>query len=109
MGEFFKPSRRKLGVLALILPLLLAVAWIVRAHRWLGVLALVAYAAAGVAVAYDIGNYPGTGIGAFGRPAQIASMVALAALFSAFIAQDKRWARKARVKKGAPNEIGQSP
>jgi len=97
------------GVLALILPLLLAVAWIVRAHRWLGVLALVAYAAAGVAVAYDIGNYPGTGIGAFGRPAQIASMVALAALFSAFIAQDKRWARKARVKKGAPNEIGQSP
>jgi arabinofuranan 3-O-arabinosyltransferase len=97
------------GVLALILPVLLVVTWIVRARRWLGVLAMVAYVAAGVAVASHVGNYPGTGIGAFGKPAQIASVVALAATFSAFVAEGTWWTSRARGKKPTPDEIGPTP
>jgi arabinofuranan 3-O-arabinosyltransferase len=90
------------GVLALILPMLLALAWTIRARRWLGMLALVAYAAGGVVVAHHVGRYPGADIGAFGRPAQIASVVALAAVFSALIAEDKWWSKRKRDPEARP-------
>jgi len=70
------------GPLALVaLPLL----WVAR--RWgggvLAVVAWVAFVGAGVAVAWHAGALPTTMTGAFGQPAQIASVVAFAAVLCA--------------------------
>jgi hypothetical protein len=43
----------------------------------------------------NVGISPATNVGAFGRPAQIASEVALAAVLSAFVANG-RWRKRAR-------------
>ncbi len=68
-------------VAVVALPLLAA------ARRWGGGLmapvAFIAFVAAGVAVAWNPGAVPSTHLGAFGHPAQIASVVALGAVLSA--------------------------
>jgi peptidoglycan/LPS O-acetylase OafA/YrhL len=90
-------------VFVLLLPAFLGLAWYVRSRRWLPVLALVAYLAAGVVVAVNVGISPATNVGAFGRPAQIASEVALAAVLSAFVANG-RWRKRARPEPEEPLE-----
>jgi arabinofuranan 3-O-arabinosyltransferase len=65
------------GALVLLLPLLLLVP---ARHRQMPVIAALAYACAGLFVAYQAGQFPGSGAGAFGAPAQLLAVVALAAL-----------------------------
>jgi hypothetical protein len=68
------------------------------------VLALVAYLAAGIAVAVRVGTVPANQNGAFGRPAQIASEVALAAVLSAFVVNG-RWQTRGRPRRGRPRHV----
>jgi arabinofuranan 3-O-arabinosyltransferase len=94
------------GPLALVaLPLLWA------ARRWGGTLmapvAFVAFVGAGLAVAWNAGALPTTHSGAFGRPAQIASVVALGAVLSATAADGARWKR--RVVAGSDPEPDEVP
>jgi hypothetical protein len=92
------------GVFVLLLPALLGLAWFLRSRRWLPVLALVAYLAAGIAVAVRVGTVPANQNGAFGRPAQIASEVALAAVLSAFVVNG-RWQTRGRPRRGRPRHV----
>jgi arabinofuranan 3-O-arabinosyltransferase len=76
------------GPLVLVmLPLFLA------ARRWGGaamaVVAFLAFVTAGLAAAWNPGSLPATGLGAFGVPAQIASLAALAAVLSAAAAEER--------------------
>ena len=59
-------------------------------------LAALSYLAAGLFVAHHIGTYTGTQVGAFGRPAQIASCIALAAVFAALVVDGKSWRNRTR-------------
>jgi hypothetical protein len=76
------------GALALVyLPMLvIAARW---GRRVTTVIAGVAFAAAGVAVAISPGAEPATGLGAFGAPAQIFSAIALAAVLASVVATDR--------------------
>jgi arabinofuranan 3-O-arabinosyltransferase len=82
------------GPLAVIFPALLLLAWLVRSGRWLCVLAGASFLAAGVAAAVHIGRFPASDVGVFGWPAQVASAVALAAVFSSVVVHSSRWTRK---------------
>ena len=77
------------GWVAVALLPLIVVAW-----RWgstpVAVTAGVAFAAAGVIVALDTNTVPSVHAGAFGAPAQIASVVALCALLSAVVVGERR-------------------
>jgi hypothetical protein len=79
------------GALALVLPALLLLAWIVRTGRWLSYLAAAAYLAAVIAAAVDIGRYPMSNVGVFGWPAQVASGIALAALLASVVVRGVQW------------------
>jgi arabinofuranan 3-O-arabinosyltransferase len=81
------------GALALALPVVLLVAWFVRARRWLAVVAALSYLAAGVAAVAQIGRFPASDVGVFGWPAQAASMLALATVLGAWVVQSGRWTR----------------
>jgi arabinofuranan 3-O-arabinosyltransferase len=74
---------------------LLAVPLLFMARRWGGLaMAMVAagaFAVSGVLVAWHAGALPETGTGAFGRPAQIAAVIALAALLCALAAESRGW------------------
>ncbi|HUE08118.1 MAG TPA: alpha-(1-_3)-arabinofuranosyltransferase family protein [Acidimicrobiales bacterium] len=83
------------GALAVIFPVLLLLAWLVRSGRWLSVLAGASFLAAGVAAAIHIGRFPASDVGVFGWPAQVASAIALAAVFSSVVVHSSRWTRKA--------------
>jgi hypothetical protein len=83
------------GVFVILLPAFLGLVWFTRSQRWLPELALVAYLGAGIAVAVHVGISPATEVGAFGRPAQIASEVALAAVLGAFVVNG-RWRKRPR-------------
>jgi hypothetical protein len=84
------------GALAVIFPVLLLLARLVRSGRWLPVLAGASFLAAGVAAAIEIGRFPASDVGVFGWPAQVASALALAAVFCSVAVHSSRWARKAR-------------
>ncbi len=77
------------GWLALVLVPLLAAA-----YRWgsnaMAVLAAAAFTVAGVVVAIDVNTNPALHSGAFGAPAQIASMVALSAVLAAVAVEEGR-------------------
>ncbi len=64
------------------------------AHRWgnkvMAVVAGGAFAVAGIAVAADPSIVPGRNLGAFGAPAQIASIIALCAVLSVVIVEERR-------------------
>lgn len=79
------------GALALVLPGLLLLAWFVRTGRWLCYLAATAYLAAGVAAAVDIGRFPMSNAGVFGWPAQVAAVIALAALLASVVVRGVQW------------------
>jgi arabinofuranan 3-O-arabinosyltransferase len=64
-----------LGVLACITLFLVA-----RRQRWLAFVAGGAFAVAGIAVFLSPGQFPGSGSGAFGAPAQLCAMVAVIAV-----------------------------
>ena len=76
---------------------LLAVPLLWAARRWGGgamaLVAFVAFVAGGVVVAWHPGALPGTGNGAFGGPAQVASAIALAAVLCALVAE-RAWPRR---------------
>ncbi len=84
------------GALAVIFPVLLLLAWLVRSGRWLSVLAGASFLVAGAAAAIHIGRFPASDVGVFGWPAQVASALALAAVFSSVVVHSSRWTRKAR-------------
>jgi arabinofuranan 3-O-arabinosyltransferase len=84
------------GLMAASLLALLAIVWLVRSSHWLSALAALSYLAAGLFVAHHIGTYTGTQVGAFGRPAQIASCIALAAVFAALVVDGKSWRNRTR-------------
>lgn len=81
------------GALALVFPVLILAAWLVRSSRWFAALAALSYLAAGIAVAVQIGTFPASNLGVFGWPAQAASFVALAAVLAAWVVQCSRWRR----------------
>jgi arabinofuranan 3-O-arabinosyltransferase len=90
------------GALALVLPVLLLIAWLLRSNRWLPLFAGLSFMLAGVAVARHIGTTPLSGMGAFGRPAQIASLVAIASVLASVIVET-RWWRTRRQPRSAPD------
>jgi arabinofuranan 3-O-arabinosyltransferase len=73
------------GVFALILPLLVLVAWFANGRRWLPWLAALTYAGAAIVVALDPGKFPSSGVGEFGGLAQIGALVALSAVFASVV------------------------
>jgi arabinofuranan 3-O-arabinosyltransferase len=81
------------GALAVVFPVLLLLAWFVRSGRWLSVLAAASFLAAGVAAAIDIGRFPASDVGVFGWPAQVASLLALAAVLASVVVLSSRWPR----------------
>lgn len=82
------------GVLALIFPILFAIMWLTRSRRWLPLLAALAYGVAGLVVAAHVGVSPESHLGAFGRPAQIGSIVAITAVFSSLVGDTTWWKRR---------------
>jgi hypothetical protein len=50
---------------------------------------------AGVAAAIEIGRFPASDVGVFGWPAQVASALALAAVFGSVVVHNSRWTRTA--------------
>jgi len=85
------------GVLALAFPVLLAVMWFTRSRRWLPVLAMLAYGVAGLGVAVHAGLTPESYLGAFGRPAQIASIIAISTVFASLVGDTGWWRRRTDV------------
>jgi arabinofuranan 3-O-arabinosyltransferase len=84
------------GPLALVAVPLVLIGW-----RWgrapLTVAAFVAFLVAGIAAAWDPAVYGSIGAGAFSAPAQIASVVALAAVLSALVLEGgirRRWRKR---------------
>jgi hypothetical protein len=82
------------GVLAVILPVLLLAARLTRTGRWLPPLAGLAFFAAGVVVAVQIGAYPASATGAFGVPAQVLSILALAAVLCSCVLDAPGWSSR---------------
>jgi arabinofuranan 3-O-arabinosyltransferase len=81
------------GILAVGLIGLIFVAWAIRSAAWLPVVAGLSYFGASVAVAREVGRYPTSAVGAFGIPAQVASALALAAVFASVVVSSSWWQR----------------
>lgn len=92
------------GWLALVLVPLLAAA-----YRWgsdvLAVVAASAFSVAGIVVAIDVSTNPALHSGAFGAPAQVASMVALCAVLAAVVVEEgrRRMDSGEKIRTGSPD------
>jgi arabinofuranan 3-O-arabinosyltransferase len=83
---------------------LLAVPLFFAARHWgerrMAVVAFLAFIAAGSAAALSPGALPAARVGAFGLPAQVASVVALAVVLSTLVAEARGW----KLARGAPGD-----